>query len=58
MTNNQADPYVEYERFDPETNEPTGAKGMTLRSTVLWLIDQGEPVRIVEILTPNVVEEE
>lgn len=47
------DPKVEYERFDPETNEPTGQKGMTRRSTVEWMIEQGEPVRIIEILTPG-----
>lgn len=47
------DPYVEYERFDPETNEPTGERGMTQRSVVDWLIEQGEPVREINVLTPG-----
>jgi hypothetical protein len=49
------DPYVEYERLDPDTGEAIG-RGMTLRSTVEQLIKSGEPLRITTILTPYVEE--
>lgn len=44
------DPYISYEWFDPETGMATGS-GVTLLSVIEGLIAQGEPIRVVAILT-------